>query len=276
MHIEQIRIHNLRSFLDSGIATFSPGINVVVGPNDAGKPTFLKALTGRFDGPHRSLASEQARRSDRVHEPHVEMSIRISPEDLNRFISKQDKFFLTGHQSMPHQGNIAASGEVALEQLLKAKEVVLRYSLRTGLHPFVPQTPFNVYTSTAPGSGSMYRFVRDPSDQVRCVGLEGKEKWSEDLGLKLLPSLFRRIHYFAAQRFNIGEHDYSAQSELTDDARNLPAVLATLMTTNPNRFRRYKELVQRVFPSITEVVSRPKGAQRLAFGNIPLKLREMT
>ena len=48
MYIARIRIQNYRCFRDSTIE-FQPGLNVIIGENNAGKTTLLKALALIFD-----------------------------------------------------------------------------------------------------------------------------------------------------------------------------------------------------------------------------------
>ncbi len=53
MYIARIRIQNYRCFRDSDVA-FQPGLNVIIGENNAGKTTLLKALALVFDRRSRS------------------------------------------------------------------------------------------------------------------------------------------------------------------------------------------------------------------------------
>ena len=56
MHISHFQLFNYKSFRDSGALEFKPGINIIVGANNAGKTALLEALTLSFEtSPHRSI-----------------------------------------------------------------------------------------------------------------------------------------------------------------------------------------------------------------------------
>ncbi|MGB3420827.1 MAG: AAA family ATPase [Dolichospermum sp.] len=56
MYLSKFQLFNYKSFQDSGLLEFTPGINIIVGQNNAGKTALLEALTLNFsDVPHRSI-----------------------------------------------------------------------------------------------------------------------------------------------------------------------------------------------------------------------------
>lgn len=48
MFIKKLQVFNYKSYLDSGLMEFSPGINIIVGRNNAGKTSLLEVLTLDF------------------------------------------------------------------------------------------------------------------------------------------------------------------------------------------------------------------------------------
>jgi AAA15 family ATPase/GTPase len=52
MYISRFQLLNYKSFQDSGVLEFQPGINIIVGANNSGKTALLEAL---------SLSLKQAR-----------------------------------------------------------------------------------------------------------------------------------------------------------------------------------------------------------------------
>ena len=45
MWLKSVRLKNVKSFVDSGVVDFSPGINLLVGPNNAGKSIIIRAIS---------------------------------------------------------------------------------------------------------------------------------------------------------------------------------------------------------------------------------------
>lgn len=45
MWLKSVQLKNIKSFADSGVIEFSPGINLLVGPNNAGKSIFIRAIS---------------------------------------------------------------------------------------------------------------------------------------------------------------------------------------------------------------------------------------
>ncbi|MHC5727501.1 MAG: AAA family ATPase, partial [Nostoc sp.] len=64
MFISNFQVFNYKSYLDSGLIQFTPGINIIVGQNNSGKTSLLEALTLNFDNkPHLSLKTLPTRYS---------------------------------------------------------------------------------------------------------------------------------------------------------------------------------------------------------------------
>ncbi len=56
MYLSKFQLFNYKSFRDSGLLEFTPGINIIVGENNSGKTALLEALSLQFDDfTHRSI-----------------------------------------------------------------------------------------------------------------------------------------------------------------------------------------------------------------------------
>jgi recombinational DNA repair ATPase RecF len=56
MYISRLQLLNYKSFRDSGVLEFQPGINIIVGANNSGKTALLEAQSLSFKtSPHRSI-----------------------------------------------------------------------------------------------------------------------------------------------------------------------------------------------------------------------------
>jgi recombinational DNA repair ATPase RecF len=67
MFIKTFEVENYKSFLASGEIALSPGFNVIVGPNNAGRTALIEALEYRFENqPHRSQRTATNRNSQPI------------------------------------------------------------------------------------------------------------------------------------------------------------------------------------------------------------------
>jgi putative ATP-dependent endonuclease of OLD family len=56
MYISGFQLLNYKSFHDSGVLEFQPGITIIVGANNSGKTALLEALSQSFEtSPHRTI-----------------------------------------------------------------------------------------------------------------------------------------------------------------------------------------------------------------------------
>ena len=85
MYVARIRIRNYRCFKDTTIE-FRPGLNVIIGENNAGKTTLLRAMTLVFErrGRSRPTVHDFHRLLEPLDAPPkitVEVTIRSAPND---------------------------------------------------------------------------------------------------------------------------------------------------------------------------------------------------
>jgi AAA15 family ATPase/GTPase len=58
MYLSKFQLLNYKSFRDSGVLEFKPGINIIVGANNSGKTALLEALSLNFQNNiHKSLTT---------------------------------------------------------------------------------------------------------------------------------------------------------------------------------------------------------------------------
>ncbi|MEA5616547.1 AAA family ATPase [Cronbergia sp. UHCC 0137] len=98
MYIKKLRVYNYKSYFDSGVMEFTPGINIIVGKNNAGKTSLLEVLTLNFEyQPHRILDFEKypdrikrlPNKSSRIEdESRIEITLHIEKEELWNFIKE--------------------------------------------------------------------------------------------------------------------------------------------------------------------------------------------
>ncbi len=89
MFIKKLQVFNYKSYLDSGLMEFSPGINIIVGRNNAGKTSLLEVLKLDFENhPHRSLKTLPNKFSSLQEESKIQITLQIEKEELRNLIKK--------------------------------------------------------------------------------------------------------------------------------------------------------------------------------------------
>lgn len=240
--------------------SFDPGFNILVGRNNAGKTALLEALSLRFqNNPHRSLVS--APRPSDVLSPTsvIELTWSVPGREVTEvFDNRPDAAAI----EIPWQATGTQSAEVAtrLLGLLQEGTITLRVGLAGG-GSLVSLLPLEGPYEAMPVGNPSPLFQRDPNR--RWVYQNVQTASGNRVEHLLVGALQARIYTFRAERLKIGVHPFGARSELEPDASNLPEVLNSLQTQNPTRYRRYNDLVSRVFPSVRWIVVRPTQGREL-------------
>src|SRR4051812_746052 len=89
MFIKKLQVFNYKSYFDSGVMEFAPGVNIIVGRNNAGKTSLLEVLTLNFeDHPHKSLKTLPTSSSKITEESRAEISLLFGKEELVNLINQ--------------------------------------------------------------------------------------------------------------------------------------------------------------------------------------------
>lgn len=89
MYFTSFRIHNYKSYRDSTRFDLEPGINVVVGKNNAGKTALLEALSLRFTAdPHRSALTVPTESDDLKQISGAECTFNLAKQELISLLVK--------------------------------------------------------------------------------------------------------------------------------------------------------------------------------------------
>lgn len=96
------------------------------------------------------------------------------------------------------------------------------------------------------------------NDEGRLVVVDTQFSGDEhfDVGVNVLDAIKARLYNFKAERFNVGKYIAGLGRRLESDARNLPEVLGNLQGETPARFRLLNQHFQTIFPQIYEVSAR--------------------
>src|ERR1700755_2246764 len=80
MYLARVRVKSYKSFADSGDILFKPGINVIIGPNNAGKTALLEAVNRQpLSNPHKRMDTKSGQGPS---PSTVDFTLAISKEEL--------------------------------------------------------------------------------------------------------------------------------------------------------------------------------------------------
>lgn len=258
MRLTNIQIRNYKSFEDSGRIELAPGINVVVGRNNAGKSSLLEAMTCRFDSrPHRSIRSVPQRDSPVNSWSRIDFALNLSGDELRKALLAAG-----GRFRLPTEADYRSDERRAFEQLnnLFQRRLSLRYEYRTegGVPALqVAGADYVDYRLTAEHQRSLFE-VKPDRTGFSFQGFGNPDAPGDEMGFKIGEYLRRRIFAFRAERYSVGRSEFGVRTELVPNASNLPEVLNTLQG-NPKRFLRFNEYVREIFPTIQNVSVLPRG-----------------
>ena len=89
MYLKNFQLSNYKSFKDSGTLEFSPGINIIVGQNNAGKTALLEALTLKLSkNPHRSILTLPDYYSKNTEDSSAKIELIIEKNELKKLLEE--------------------------------------------------------------------------------------------------------------------------------------------------------------------------------------------
>jgi hypothetical protein len=248
VRIVSFSVRNYKSFPDSedSAGTLSPGINVVVGQNNAGKTALLEALMLRAGNvQHRSLRTHPIPGAFVNTPPSVTIEVAIAKSEWLSIVADHGGNFVVKAPDGNHQ--------LALQFLEEAfhDECLVRITRNA-------QGRRGEIVGYA-GQGTDAYFTVDRPN-LELVGRGGTD--NRPLGDVLAGAVEERMYLFTAERFRVGEGPTGHQSKLSPDAANLPEVLS-LLQPNPVAYQHFNALVTRVLPQVRWISVKPVENSRL-------------
>lgn len=255
MYISSFRVKNYKSFNDSGEVEFNKGINIITGQNNAGKTSFIQALSLKFQ--NRPHASTKVKKNVNVvlnPTSIAEISIIISKNELADLLfndTRQQVVFPTDHSGV---SNDLSNRNVRNEFLSKSLKINFDVKENGSLDSiWLPDFQ-------SPVTGKIYQaYIITPTEDFTKAGSPVSLKNTDNqFYLRLFQILSKRFYFFNAERYHISSFRFGRNKELLSDASNLPEVLMNLQSNNRIRFKKYNELVRKIFPQIYEISVRAK------------------
>jgi predicted ATPase len=246
MFISSCQIKNYKGFRESEQINFTPGFNVVVGQNNAGKTALVEALSLQFENnPHRSLKKHPEGTSS------ISTRLKIEGNEAFGFLRKQGNFLI----SLNHG-----------EDQLSARKRVQKY-FENDFLVFADFSNGNFVSPTLGGfqvgqSGNFWSGMPSDKNEIGEANSHGQPGRSTNFAIQQMASVLcneakQRLYIFRAERLNIHQGQIGTTSVLAPDARNLAEVLHLLQSSNRYRFQRFVDDVRTVFPDIQDVAITP-------------------
>jgi hypothetical protein len=275
MHISSFQLNNYKSYYQSAPMHLSAGINLIVGPNHAGKTALLEGLRLDFDfNPYRSSRVRSKIEPKEEVVSSASVSFTLSREELWEILRN-----VRGNFGVPLPDGLLPDIRFAEED-----------SARIEAQKFVDKV-FNkqsytldaLYTRSSKDSGTLssakfpaigkYEVGKSDAgaldkkhpfawcqinDEGNIIVVETQTNGEKqfDVGINIFEALKGRLYNFKAERFNVGKSHAGLGRRLEPDARNLPEVLGNLLGETPAKFRLLNQYFKTIFPQIYEVSAR--------------------
>jgi predicted ATPase len=255
LHISSIQIENYKGFIQSEEIHFTPGFNVIVGANNAGKTALIEALSLKFQNKlHRNRVGKNSR---------VTIGIKVDAQEFIDIILKQisaDRDFFSVFFPLSTSGGSSPDDQIEL----------LRRSFSDPLSNFELKYIYidEKFTSAEIIGYGKYNNGRQPIAAVE-ITFQGKKisQWS---GVKSADSAFvvplqfgdyfkSKIYSLSAERMKVAEAPSGMKSELKPDASNLAEVIHTLQSIT-KKIKDFNRLVTQVFPEIKSISAFSKAS----------------
>lgn len=268
MHLSKFQIFNYKSFFDSGMMEFKPGINIIAGQNNSGKTALLEALTLDFQNiPHRSIKTIPIPSSKIEGESMSSIVLNFDKSELT-FLFEQINYPLW-IPCLSERLNDPAPISI-FENWVNTKGIVeLELRLRPSLNFDMSDNAlfklnFNLYS--VPN-------ITNSSDTFNCFNIKtkksdaygkyeiAKQTLTNTVGWRLFNYFRSKIYRFYAERLNIGKCGFGSNPTLNQDASNLAQVINMMQSQNPERFNRFNHLVSTIFPYIKRISINPLGSE---------------
>lgn len=262
MHISRFQLLNYKSFRDSGALEFQPGINIIVGANNAGKTALLEALSLNVENnPHRSLKTEQDFNSDSCAKVSL-VADKLAIEEVAQKLSSDFQFVYGANKT-----DRSLTPETMHRLFLDWLEVRDAVEIRVGLEERCEVAEIEKSLSDSL-SFNIYCVNKQDYLIERMSGTNfNRNTVDNEITTRIVRYFSRHTYRLYAERPNLASCSFGDNSELEPDASNLAEVLNQLQLAGKRKlFNLFLTHVSAIFPEIGLVSVRPKPAIKDSIG----------
>jgi predicted ATP-dependent endonuclease of OLD family len=267
MYISRFQLLNYKSFRDSGVLEFQPGINIIVGANNSGKTALLEALSLSFEtSPHRSIETLPQPNSTPNRESVAKVTLIFTKAEIHSLFDNLSPNCYVGLSSA---GNsyLPASEVLALFQkwMDNPNDVELTVSKSTAnsvnrdgisikdLDPAIKLTEYRPEKFTIGSSRNRNKNILIKDDSGRFSLDQGTNETDssyteKDFFVTIFHRFRERVSQLQAQRF-VGDCSVGNDEELNSRASNLAEVIHLLESPSKKKlYESFNQHVSTMFP----------------------------
>src|SRR4028118_1851289 len=267
MYISRFQLLNYKSFRDSGVLEFQPGINIIVGANNSGKTALLEALSLSFEtSQHRSIETLPQPNSTPNRESVAKVTLIFTKAEIHSLFDNLSPNCYVGLSSA---GNsyLPASEVLALFQkwMDNPNDVELTVSKSTAnsvnrdgisikdLEPAIKLTEYRPEKFTIGSSRNRNKNILIKDDSGRFSLDQGTNETDysyteKDFFVTIFHRFRERVSQLQAQRF-VGDCSVGNDEELNSRASNLAEVIHLLESPSKKKlYESFNQHVSTMFP----------------------------
>jgi len=262
MFISGVTIDNFRSFATKTEPTFSPGMNLILGENNAGKSAILEAfsLDHVMYNPHLSASTKPFEDSIVNGVVRISFQFVLTKEELFRYLGKILYFPIPEHFTMVPDfvDYLKGISELRLGVTSTITEIGRWRTFSFFVDNQEFSTPMDVNSQVLHYTCEETKGLYAGNITKRSVNNGEGGVWEPQI-----KNALKRIYRFRAERMNVARSAFGENTQLAPNAANLAECLNSLQSANSHLFDEYVQLVRRVFPSVHRVQIVPRGTSEL-------------
>jgi hypothetical protein len=256
MRLIRMRVTNFSSFKDTCWIEFFPGINLIVGQNNAGKTAFMHVFDQILeDNRHRNTAEY---RQERLAAPSIEFDLDVSGHEV------EDGLLMWMMTALPPRSfwwpvetNIIDDEWKKISAFLSESSHIMKLCRQ-------PNSPFtgrdnNPIHGQFTGPIEYYMQLLVENGQIRPLNLAGagSSGTSDSLIHAMAHLWLANVFSFSAQRHSFGRSGFGREDRLKSDASNLAGILSNLQGEQGNLFDRLVGHLREVFSTVQNLSVAP-------------------